>query len=73
MKSFAAVVLCLSILASGAFVAQTGEPTDAAAIAKIRDEARFANLDDLIERMHLDSIEARRILSNLPSNQRELA
>ncbi|HQW81731.1 MAG: bifunctional riboflavin kinase/FAD synthetase [Rhodanobacteraceae bacterium] len=42
-------------------------------IAKIRDEARFANLDDLIERMHLDSIEARRILSNLPSNQRELA
>lgn len=42
-------------------------------VAKIRDEARFANLDDLTARMHLDAIEARRILSDLPSNQRELA
>ena len=42
-------------------------------VAKIRDEARFANLDDLTVRMHLDSIEARRILSEFPSTQRELA
>lgn len=42
-------------------------------VAKIRDEARFANLDDLTARMHLDSIEARRILSEFPSTQRELA
>jgi len=42
-------------------------------VAKIRDEARFADLDDLTARMHLDSIEARRILSESTSNQRELA
>jgi riboflavin kinase/FMN adenylyltransferase len=42
-------------------------------VGKIRDEARFANLDDLTARMHLDSIEARRILSESPSTQRELA
>ena len=30
-------------------------------------------LDDLTARMHLDSIEARRILSESPSTQRELA
>ena len=38
-----------------------------------RDEARFANLDDLTARMHLDSIEARRILSESTSTLRELA
>ena len=42
-------------------------------VAKIRDEARFANLDDLTARMHLDSIEARRILSESTSTLRELA
>lgn len=42
-------------------------------VAKIRDEARFANLDDLTARMNLDAIEARRILSDIPSTQRELA
>jgi carboxypeptidase Q len=38
MKSFAAVLLGLSILGSGAFLAQTAEPVDDAAIARIRDE-----------------------------------
>jgi carboxypeptidase Q len=38
MKSLAALVLGLSILGSGVFLAQTGEPVDEAAIARIRDE-----------------------------------
>ena len=42
-------------------------------VAKIRDEERFANLDDLTARMHLDAIEARRILSESTSTERELA
>ncbi len=35
-------------------------------VGKIRDEARFANLDDLTARMHLDAVEARRILADVP-------
>lgn len=42
-------------------------------VGKIRDEARFANLDDLTARMHLDAVEARRILSETLTYQRELA
>ena len=42
-------------------------------VGKIRDEARFANLDDLTARMHLDASEARRILSETKTTQRELA
>ena len=32
-------------------------------VAKIRDEEKFANLDDLVRKMHEDAAEARRILS----------
>lgn len=38
MKSLAALVLSLLVLGSGAFLAQTSEPVDEAAIARIRDE-----------------------------------
>lgn len=38
MKSFAAVVLGLTVLGSGVFLAQSAEPIDEAAILKIRDE-----------------------------------
>jgi carboxypeptidase Q len=38
MKSFAAIVLGLSVLGSGVFFAQAAEPVDEAAIARIRDE-----------------------------------
>ncbi len=38
MKPFAAVVLGLTVLGSGAFLAQSAEPIDEAAITRIRDE-----------------------------------
>lgn len=38
MKSFVALVVGLSIVGSGAFLAQTAEPVDEAAMARIRDE-----------------------------------
>jgi riboflavin kinase/FMN adenylyltransferase len=31
-------------------------------VAKIRDEEKFASLDALVQRMHLDAAEARRLL-----------
>jgi riboflavin kinase/FMN adenylyltransferase len=33
-------------------------------VAKIRDEEKFASLDALVQQMHLDAAEARRLLAD---------
>lgn len=39
-------------------------------VAKIRDEVRFASLDDLVERMHIDARDARALLQSHPVRTR---
>lgn len=39
-------------------------------VAKIRDEVRFASLDDLVERMHIDARDARALLMSHPIRNR---
>jgi len=40
-----------------------GTELDVEFVAKIRDEEKFANLDALVQQMHLDAAEARRLLA----------
>jgi len=40
-----------------------GSELDVEFVAKIRDEEKFASLDALVQQMHLDAAEARRLLS----------
>jgi len=48
-----------------------GQRLDVSFVSKIRDEVRFASLDDLVARMHIDAREAKALLHTHPVPEQE--